>query len=233
MSLLVDNRDRLIVALDLPTVEEAAALVKRIGDEASFYKIGHELLYTGGVELARRLIGEGKKVFIDAKLHDIGNTVERATANLAALGAHILTVHAYPQTLKAAARGRGSAPLKVLGVTVLTSYDDADVMECGFALNVDELVLRRAKQIIDCGVDGVICAPTDVAAVRSITGPGALLVTPGVRPEGSAAGDQKRIATPGDAIRAGADHLVVGRPVVKASDPARAAALIVEEIAAA
>ncbi|GGE29724.1 orotidine 5'-phosphate decarboxylase [Agaricicola taiwanensis] len=232
MSLLVDNRDRLIIALDVPTVEEAAALVKRIGDEATFYKIGHELLYTGGVDLARRLIGEGKKVFIDAKLHDIGNTVERATANLAALGAHFLTVHAYPQTLQAAARGRGSSNLKILGITVLTSYDDNDVMECGFALSVNDLVLRRAKQILESGVDGVVCAPTDVSAVRSVTGERALLVTPGVRPSGAATGDQKRVATPADAIRAGADHLVVGRPVTKSADPARAAAEIVEEIAA-
>lgn len=228
-----DPRDRLIVALDLPTVEEATALVARIGDEAGFYKIGLELLYSGGIDLARRLIGEGKKVFIDAKLHDIGNTVERATANLADLGATFLTVHAYPQTLKAAARGRGASSLKLLGVTVLTSYDDSDAMEAGFALSVNELVLRRAKQILESGVDGVVCAPTDVAAVRAIVGEGAILVTPGVRPSGSATGDQKRIATPGEAIRAGADHLVVGRPVTQADDPARAAALIVDEIAAA
>lgn len=228
-----DPRDRLIVALDLPTVEEATALVARIGDEAGFYKIGLELLYSGGIDLARRLIGEGKKVFIDAKLHDIGNTVERATANLADLGATFLTVHAYPQTLKAAARGRRASSLKLLGVTVLTSYDDSDAMEAGFALSVNELVLRRAKQILESGVDGVVCAPTDVAAVRAIVGEGAILVTPGVRPSGSATGDQKRVATPGDAIRAGADHLVVGRPVTQAADPARAAALIVDEIAAA
>jgi orotidine-5'-phosphate decarboxylase len=233
MSLLTDNRDRLIVALDVPTVDEAARLVERIGDEATFFKIGHELLYTGGVELARRLIGEGKKVFIDAKLHDIGNTVERATANLAALGAHLLTVHAYPQTLQAAARGRGTSSLKLLGVTVLTSYDDKDLLECGVSLTVNDLVLRRAKQILDSGVDGVVCAPTDVSAVRSITGEGAILVTPGVRPAGSDAGDQKRVATPADAIRAGANHLVVGRPITKSADPARAAASIVEEIAAA
>jgi orotidine-5'-phosphate decarboxylase len=228
----VSPRDRLIVALDLATVEEATAIVARLGDAVSFYKIGLELLYTGGVDLARRLIGEGRQVFIDAKLHDIGNTVERATHNLAALGATFLTVHAYPQTLTAAMRGRGSSPLKILGVTVLTSYNDYDLAETGSALSVGELVLRRAKQIAALGVDGVICAPTDVAAVRAAAGPGAIIVTPGVRPAGAALGDQKRVATPAEAIRMGADHLVVGRPILQAEDPSRMARSIVEDIAA-
>ncbi len=228
-----DARDRLIVALDLPTVEDARAMVQRIGGEATFYKVGLELIYCGGLDLVAELVDAGKKVFLDAKLHDIGNTVSAATARIETLGATLLTVHAFPQTIAAAAAGRRGDSPKILGVTVLTSWNDADAADAGYALNVDDLVRRRAKQILDHGADGVICAPTDVGAVRGIVGGGALIVTPGVRPKGSDAGDQKRIATPGEAVALGADHIVVGRPVTRADDPARAAALILEEVAAA
>lgn len=230
---MLDPRDRMIVALDLPDVAAAEAMVKTLGASVTFYKIGLELIYRGGLDLTRRLTGEGKKLFLDAKLHDIGNTVSRATASIAMLNPDFLSVHAYPQTLRAAAEGKAGSAMKVLGVTVLTSYDDGDVTEAGFALNVNDLVLRRARQVIDNGCDGIVCAPTDIAAVRGVAGPGALIVTPGVRPAGSATGDQKRVATPADAIATGADYIVVGRPVIQAADPARAAEAIVEEIAGA
>jgi orotidine-5'-phosphate decarboxylase len=228
-----DPRDRLIVGLDVATTEEAEALVQRLGDSVVFYKIGFELAVAGGLVLAEKLAHSGKKVFVDLKLHDIGATVEKATRNVARLGASILTVHAYPQTLRAAAEGRGDSGLKVLGVTVLTSWDAEDVREAGFSEGPEALVARRVRQTRDAGVDGVICAPTDLAIVRQIAPSPFLAVTPGVRPAGAALGDQKRVATPGEAIRAGADRLVVARPIIAAADPRAAAEAIVAEIAAA
>lgn len=233
MSADLDPRDRLIVGLDLATVEEAEAMVFRLGDAVTFYKIGYELAFAGGLVLAERLAGSGKKVFVDLKLHDIGATVEKATRQIAKLGATFLTVHAYPQTLKAAAAGRGDSRLKVLGVTVLTSWDAADVKEAGFSEGPVELVARRVTHAKEAGVDGVICAPTDLSVVRAIAPKPFLAVTPGVRPVGAAHGDQKRVATPGDAIRAGADLLVVARPIIAAADPRAAAEAIVAEIAGA
>lgn len=226
-------RDRLIVALDFPTVAAAEALVWQLGDEVGFYKIGLELTIAGGLDFASDLVSSGKKVFLDLKLHDIGTTVERATAAAAARGVSLLTVHAYPQTLTAAARGAAGSALKVLGVTVLTSYDDQDLAAAGYAAGVEEMVRRRAASARAAGVAGVICAPTDAAMVRAILGPSGLVVTPGVRPAGSEAGDQKRIATPRDAVRAGADMIVVGRPVTAAADPRAAAQAIVGELAGA
>ena len=228
-----DPRDRLIVALDLPSVREAEATVARIGEAATFYKIGFELGFAGGLGFARELAASGKKVFVDFKLHDIGNTVARGVASIAGLGATFLTVHAYPQTMRAAMEGKGASPLRILAVTVLTSYDDADLDEASYALGVAATVRRRVEQARDIGIDGIVCAPTDAALVRSILGPRRAVVTPGVRPAGSAAGDQKRIATPAAAIRAGADHLVVGRPIVASPDPAAAARAVQAEIAAA
>lgn len=227
-----DVRDRLIIGLDLATVEEAEAMVLRLGDAVTFYKIGFELALAGGLVLAERLAGSGKKVFVDLKLHDIGQTVEKATRQVAKLGATFLTVHAYPQTLKAAAAGRGDSGLKVLGVTVLTSWDAADVAEAGFSETPERLIARRAGHARAAGVDGVICAPTDLAIVRDVAPKPFLAVTPGVRPAGAALGDQKRVATPGDAIRNGADHIVVARPVLSAPDPRAAAEAIVAEITA-
>ncbi|MBS7544523.1 orotidine-5'-phosphate decarboxylase [Ancylobacter oerskovii] len=234
MSLPVpDPRDRLIVALDLPSLRAAEDIVSKLGDTVSFYKIGYELGFAGGLGFARELIGEGKKVFIDFKLHDIGNTVAKGVASVAHMGASFLTVHAYPQTMRAAMEGKGASPLRILAVTVLTSYDEADLAEAGYAQGVDATVRRRVEQAGEIGIDGIVCAPTDATMVREVLGPRRAIVTPGVRPAGSAAGDQKRIATPAVAIRAGADHLVVGRPIVASPDPAAAARAVQAEIAAA
>ncbi|MDI4658500.1 orotidine-5'-phosphate decarboxylase [Xanthobacter autotrophicus] len=226
-------RDRMIVALDYPNVSAAEALVWQLGDIVTFYKIGLELSIAGGLDLAADLIGAGKKVFLDLKLHDIGNTVERATAAAAERGVHILTVHAYPQTMAAAARGAKASPLEVLGVTVLTSYDDADLATAGYRMGVTDTVRLRAEQAREAGIAGVICAPTDAAMVRAILGPDGRVVTPGVRPKGADVGDQKRIATPAQAIAAGADRIVVGRPVTAAEDPVAAAEAILAELAGA
>jgi orotidine-5'-phosphate decarboxylase len=228
-----DVRDRLIVALDLPSVGEARRVVAAIGDAASFYKIGYQLAYAGGLPFAEELIGAGKKVFLDLKLHDIANTVEEGVRSVARLGATFLTVHAYPQTMRAALAGRGEAGMKLLAVTVLTSYDDADAREAGYAASVDELVAARAAQARDLGVDGIVCAAWEAARVRAVVGPDRLIVTPGIRPAGSAIGDQKRVVSPAAAIRAGVDHIVVGRSITGAADPKRAAAEIVEEMAGA
>ncbi|MEW6254432.1 MAG: orotidine-5'-phosphate decarboxylase [Pseudomonadota bacterium] len=222
--------DRLIVALDFPSVSAAEAMVWQLGDAVSFYKIGLELTIAGGLDLAADLIGAGKKVFLDLKLHDIGQTVERATAAAAERGVTLFTVHAYPQTLAAAARGAQGSSLKVLGVTVLTSYDAQDLAAAGYAYGVEDMVRRRAEQARASGVAGVICAPTDAAMVRGVLGADRLVVTPGVRPAGADVGDQKRIATPADAIRAGADAIVVGRPITAAADPAGVAQAILADI---
>jgi len=229
----VSPRDRLIVALDLPSVTEAEAMVARLGDSVTFYKIGMELTYAGGLPLAERLIADGKKVFIDLKLHDIPNTVERATRQIAKLGASFLTVHAYPQSMKAALAGAAGSGLKLLGVTVMTSYDDADLTAAGYAFSVKNLVARRALQARDAGMPGLILSPEEVESIRALVGPDMVLVTPGIRPAGASVGDQKRIMTPALAIAGGADHLVVGRPVTEAADPAAVAEQIVADIASA
>jgi orotidine-5'-phosphate decarboxylase len=226
-------RDRLIVALDVPSIPAATALVERLGDAASFYKIGYQLAFAGGIAFAEALIAAGKKVFLDLKLHDIGNTVEKGVESVARMGATFVTVHAYPQTMKAAVAARGDAGLRILAVTVLTSYDDADLDAAGYALGVSSLVARRAAQARELGVDGLVCSAEEAAALRSLVGTSMALVTPGIRPAGSASGDQKRVMTPARAIAAGADYLVVGRPIVEAADPKAAAEAIVAEIAAA
>ena len=225
----VDSRDRLIVALDISSVEAAEALIARLGDSVTFYKIGYQLGYAGGLSLVPKLAGRGKKVFVDLKLHDIGNTVAKGVESIAKLGATFLTVHAYPQTMKAAVEARGPT-LKILAVTVLTSYDEDDLQAAGYRLGVSELVESRALQAQALGIDGLVCSGEEAARVRGIAGAKMALVTPGIRPAGSAAGDQKRIMTPGRAIAAGADYLVVGRPVVEAADPKAAADAIVAEI---
>jgi len=226
----IDPRDRLIVALDVPDLASAEAMVSRLGDSVTFYKVGMELTYSGGLSFVRRLADAGKKVFLDLKLHDIPNTVEKATAQVADLGATFLTVHAFPQTMKAAVKGRGAGSLKILAVTVMTSYDDADLVEAGYALGVRDLVERRARQAHAIGVDGLILSPEEVSAMRTLLGPDITLITPGIRPSGSAAGDQKRIMTPANAIEAGADYLVIGRPVTQADDPKASAEAIIAEI---
>jgi orotidine-5'-phosphate decarboxylase len=226
-------RDRLIVALDVDSVDAARALVATLGDAVSFYKIGMELAYGGGLPLVEELKAQGRNVFVDLKLHDIGQTVERATRQIARLGADFLTIHGFPQTMRAARQGAGESGLRLLAVTVMTSYDDADLAEAGYAMGVADLVARRAAQARDIGVDGLILSPQEVAPIRALVGPQMTLVTPGVRPAGSALGDQKRVMTPAEAIAAGADHLVVGRPVTQANDPRAAAERIVAEIAGA
>src|ERR1700710_295739 len=224
-------KDRLIVALDLPGVAEAEALVARLGDSVTFYKIGYQLAYAGGLSMVSRLTGAGKKVFADLKMHDIGNTVGRGVESVAKLGATFLTVHAYPQTMKAAVEARAGSGLKILAVTVLTSYDDGDLHAAGYRLGVSDLVEARAQQAQVLGIDGLVCSPEEAASLHKIVGHQMDLVTPGIRPAGSATGDQKRIMTPARAIAAGADYLVVGRPVMEASDPKAAAEAIVAEIA--
>ena len=206
-------RDRLIVALDLPGIAAAEAMIARLGDSVTFYKIGYQLAYAGGLPLVRQLADQGKKVFIDLKLHDIGNTVARGVESIAKLGATFLTVHAYPQTMKAAVEARAGSDLKILAVTVLTSYDDGDLHAAGFRLGVSDLVEARAQQAQVLGVDGLVCSPEEAAHLRKVVGHQMNLVTPGIRPAGAAVGDQKRIMTPARAIAAGADYLVVGRPV--------------------
>ena len=225
----IDPRDRMIVALDLSSIEAAEALIARLGDSATFYKIGYQLAYAGGLSLVPKLAGRGKKVFVDLKLHDIGNTVAKGTESIAKLGGTFLTVHAYPQTMKAAVEARGSS-LKILAVTVLTSYDDDDLHAAGFRFGVADLVEARALQAQALGIDGLVCSGEEAATVRGIVGAQMALVTPGIRPAGSAVGDQKRVMTPARAIAAGADYLVVGRPIVEATDPAAAAEAIVAEI---
>lgn len=226
-------RERLIVALDVPDVAQASKLVATLDDSVLFYKIGYQLAYAGGLSMAQDLIGAGKKVFIDLKLHDIGNTVASGVASIAKLGATFLTVHAYPQTMKAAAEASRGTGLKILAVTVLTSYDEADLKEAGYSLGVADLVAQRARQAQAIGIDGLVCSAEEAANLRAIVGHDLSLVTPGIRPAGSAVGDQKRVMTPARAIAAGADYLVVGRPIVAATDPKSAANAIVAEIAVA
>jgi orotidine-5'-phosphate decarboxylase len=228
-----DPRERLIVALDVSSIGEAEKLVERIGDAVTFYKIGYQLAYAGGIGFTDALTRAGKRVFLDLKLHDIGNTVSRGVESVARLGATFLTVHAYPQTMRAAVEGRGGSNLRLLGVTVLTSFDDADLAEAGYSATVEHLVPERAAQAREIGMDGIVCAPEEAAPLRLIVGAEMALVTPGIRPRGSTRDEQKRVTTPAQAIGAGADYLVVGRPIIAAPDPQAAARAIVDEIAAA
>lgn len=222
---------RLIVPLDLPTVAEARAVVERLGEAVGFYKVGLELFASDGMALARELKGQGKQVFLDWKLHDIGTTVQRAAAVLAGQGCDFLTVHGEPQVMAAAVRGRGDSDLKVLAVTVLTSLTDADLREMGFTETARELVERRIRQAIAAGCDGVIASPHEAELARALGGKDFLVVTPGVRPEWAAKNDQARAATPADALRAGASHIVCGRPITGAEDPLAAARRIAAEMA--
>ena len=227
-------KDRLFVALDVPTIDAARRLVEALGGSVTQYKIGLELLFGGGLEFAAGLKANGKSVFLDMKLLDIGNTVEKATANVARTGVDYLTVHGHDRkTLDAAVRGRGASKLRLLAVTVLTSLDQADLREQGVALSPADLVVHRAKLAKAAGFDGVIASGQEAALVRAATGPDFLIVTPGIRPAGAETGDQARAVTPLIAMRAGATHLVVGRPITGAADPKAAAAAIIDEIRAA
>ena len=236
MDMSVDEaaRDKLIIALDVPTVYAARALVTKLGPAVSFYKIGLELIFSGGLDLTRELKKAGKRVFLDMKLLDIGHTVERATASAAALGADFLTVHGHDsKTLKAAVAGRGNAATKLLAVTVLTSLDGEDLAEQGTHISPAGLVLKRAQLAFQCGFDGVIASGQEASRIRLATGPDFLIVTPGIRLPGDTAGDQARITTPQDALRAGANHLVVGRPVTGATNPKAAAEMFLAAISQA
>jgi orotidine-5'-phosphate decarboxylase len=229
----MEARDRLIVALDLPSVSDAAAMVEKLGDAVSFYKIGYQLAFAGGLAFSETLARANKRVFLDLKLHDIGNTVARGVESVAKLGATFLTVHAYPQTMHAAVDARKGTGLRILAVTVLSSYDDADLAAAGYDFTVPELAAERAAQARDIGVDGLVCSAEEAAMLRSIASAGMVLVTPGIRPAGAEKGDQKRVMTPALAIAAGADHLVVGRPILSSPNPRAAAEAIVAEIASA
>ncbi len=230
---MLDPRDRLIVALDVSSIAEAEALVARLGGSVRFYKIGYQLGFAGGLDFARALADAGKQIFVDMKLHDIGNTVAQGVKSIARLGATFLTVHAYPQTMHAAVDARAGSSLRILAVTVLTSYNDADLAAAGYDFTVPELVAERAAQARDIGVDGLVCSAAEAELLKPTLGPGMVLVTPGIRPAAADADDQKRVMTPAAAIRAGADYLVVGRPVIAAPDPKAAADAIVAEIATA
>jgi orotidine-5'-phosphate decarboxylase len=219
-----------IVALDLATAAEARSLIAALGDSASFYKVGLEL-YTGvGMDFVRELKAEGHRVFLDLKLYDIGETVQRAVAQVARAGADFLSVHGSRAILEAAAAGRGDAPLQLLAITVLTSFDENDLRQLGYPCTVSELVELRVRNAIEAGVNGIVCSPLEVARVRALAGPAATLVTPGVRSAGAAAGGQKRVATPAEAIANGADYLVIGRQVTRAADPRGEMLRILEEI---
>jgi len=226
-------RERLIVALDVPTVAKAEAMVAVLGDSVGFYKIGLQLIFAGGIAFAERLGRSGRKIFLDAKLLDIDNTVAGAVESIAALGMTFLTIHAYPRAMRAAVAARGRARLQLLGVTVLTSMDEADLAAAGYAGALAALVENRAADARAAGMDGIVAAPAEAAFVRRIVGPDMAIVTPGIRPAGADADDQKRAATPAAAIRAGADYLVVGRPITAALHPRVAAEAIQSEIAGA
>jgi orotidine-5'-phosphate decarboxylase len=224
-------RDHLIVALDMPTVEGARQLVGALGDTVSFYKVGLELLFAGGLDLARDLRRQGKRVFLDMKLLDIGNTVERAVANATELDITFLTVHGHDfKTLRAAVSGRSGKKVKLLAVTVLTNLSADDLREQGSSLSPADLVLRRAEMAYAAGFDGVIASGHEAARIRAATGPGFLIVTPGIRLPGSTTDDQERVMTPDHAITAGANHIVVGRPITQADDPKLAAETFIHHI---
>ncbi|MEQ1648255.1 MAG: orotidine-5'-phosphate decarboxylase [Hyphomicrobiaceae bacterium] len=228
----LDPRSRLFVALDIPSIDKANHLVRSLGDSITSYKVGLELLFGGGITFAQSLKAAGKDVFLDMKLLDIPNTVEKAVANVAGLGLDYLTVHGVDRkTLDAAVRGRGQSDLKLLAVTVLTSLDAADLAQQGVTgVTPAELVVHRAKLAQAAGFDGVIASGEEASLVRAAVGPGFLIVTPGIRLKAGAAGDQARVVTPGGAITDGASHLVVGRPITEAADPADVARYIVTEI---
>ncbi|MFT4183936.1 MAG: orotidine-5'-phosphate decarboxylase [Rhizobium sp.] len=226
-------RDRLIVGLDVPNLQEAEKVVSTLGDDILFYKIGYQLAFAGGLEFARDLARDGKKIFLDMKLLDIDNTVASGVENIVKMGMSMLTLHAYPKAMKAAVAAAKGSDLCLLGVTVLTSMDEEDLIAAGYEYDPHTLVLRRAEQALIAGMGGIVCSAEEASAVRKIIGPDMALVTPGIRPAGSDKGDQKRVMTPADAIKAGSSHLVVARPIVKAADPREAARAILAEMDAA
>ncbi|HET8549743.1 MAG TPA: orotidine-5'-phosphate decarboxylase [Bryobacteraceae bacterium] len=227
------NDSPIIIALDLDSAGAARDLVRRLGGAASFYKVGLELYAAAGMSFVRELLDAGKQVFLDLKFYDIGETVKRAVSQVARTGVRFLTIHGSRPVVRAAVEGRGDSRLQLLAVTVLTNFDDAEVAELGYRYPVAELVALRARHAREAGCEGLVCSALEVARVREIAGPDAILVTPGVRSAGAAAGDQKRVATPAEALRNGANYLVIGRQVTRAPDPVAALRRIEEEIAVA
>src|SRR5580704_18557450 len=226
------NDSPIIIALDVPSADEARSLVREIADAASFYKVGLELYAAAGPDFARELKAEGHRVFLDLKLHDIGETVRRAVAQVTKIGPDFLTVHATDQVMRAAVEGRGQSPLKLLGVGVLTSLDDSDLEKDGYSRSLTDLVELRARNAMAAGMDGIVCSPREVSRVRAITGGKMILLNPGVRSAGSDTGDQKRVATPAEAVAAGADYIVIGRQVTRSGDPRGETLRVLEEIGA-
>jgi orotidine-5'-phosphate decarboxylase len=226
-------RERLIVGLDVPTLGEAEAVVRDLDGIVSCYKIGYQLAFAGGLGFARELASGGTKVFLDMKLLDIDNTVAKGVENIVRMGVSMLTLHAYPNAMRAAVEAAKGSDLTLLGVTVLTSMDEADLIEAGYEYDPHTLVLRRAEQALAAGMGGIVCSADEAAAVRKVVGPDLAVVTPGIRPAGAEHGDQKRVMTPTAAIRAGASHLVVARPILNAADRKAAAAAILAEMASA
>lgn len=229
----MDARDRLIVGLDVPNTAQAETLVSTLGDDVLFYKIGYQLAFAGGLELARDLAQSGKKIFLDMKLLDIDNTIASAVENIVKMGMTMLTLHAYPKAMKAAVDAAKGSDLCLLGVTVLTSMDNQDLIDAGYSHDAKSLVLTRAAQAKAAGMGGIVCSAQEANAVRAILGPDMALVTPGIRPAGSDNGDQKRVMTPAQALIAGSSHLVVARPITQAQDPKAAAQAILTEMQAA
>lgn len=229
----MEPRERLIIGLDVPTVAEAERLVERLGDDILFYKIGYQLVFAGGLELARDLAASGKRIFLDMKLLDIDNTVASGVENIVKMGMSMLTLHAYPKAMRAAVDAARGSELCLLGVTVLTSMDAADMAEAGYDHAPRDLVLRRAEQARIAGMGGIVCSAEEASAVREIVGRELAIVTPGIRPAGADHGDQKRVMTPASALLSGSSHLVVARPVVRAEEPRAAARAILAEMAEA
>ncbi len=221
---------RLIVGLDVPTIAEAEKVVEELGDAISFYKIGYQLVFAGGLEFAKSLIAARKKVFLDMKLLDIDNTIAKGVENIAKMGISMLTLHAYPKAMRAGVEAAKGSGLCLLGVTVLTSMDNSDLREAGYSDDAETLVLKRARQARGAGMGGIVASAVEAAAIRQAIGPDMAIVTPGIRPAGSEKGDQKRVMTPADALKAGASHLVVARPIVGAQDRKAAALAILQEM---
>jgi len=224
------NQDPVIIALDFESATEADRLVASLGDSAGFYKVGMELYAAAGMDYVRSLIARGKRVFLDMKYYDIGETVRRSVAVAARSGATFLTVHGVGQVMRAAMEGRADSPMQLLAVTVLTSFDQQDVREMGYDCSLAELIRQRVHLAVETGIDGLVASPLEARTIRSQAGPKAILVTPGVRSRGAAAGDQKRVATPAEAVRDGADYVVIGRQVSRSSDPRAALHAIHAEI---
>jgi orotidine-5'-phosphate decarboxylase len=223
-------KNPIIVALDVPTAAEARDIAGALRGAVNFFKVGLELYAAAGMEFVQELRETRKQVFLDLKLYDIPETVKRATAVIAASGVDLLTIHGSDAVMRAAVDGRGRAPLRLLAVTVLTSFDQSDLADLGYPCAVEDLVALRVRKAMDAGMDGVVCSPLEAARVRELAGPSAVLVTPGVRSAGAASGDQKRVATPAEAVRAGANYLVIGRQITRAADPRLAAQQILAEL---